>query len=506
MYVVTPYPNILYAIDLTKPGATLKWSYDPHADERSVGIACCDIVNRGASYDAGKIFYNTLDAHTIAVDANTGKEIWNTRVGDIAKGETNTMAPIVARGKVFTGNAGAELGVRGYLAALDENTGQVLWRAYTTGPDKDVLIGPGFKPFYASDRAPDLGVRSWTGEQWKLGGGTVWAWLTYDPQLNLIYYGTGNPGVWNPDMRPGDNKWAMAIIARDADTGAARWAYQMTPHDAWDYDGVNENILVDLTINGQVRKVLVHPDRNGFVYTIDRVTGEVLVAAKFTPANWASAIDLRTGRPIEDPAKRTRQGVVTTNICPSSTGAKDQQPSAFSPRTGWFYIPAQNVCMDYEGVEANYIAGTPYVGANVKMYPGPGGYRGEMVAWDATRGAKIWGVKENFPLWSGVLATAGDVVFYGTMDGWFKALDARTGAELWKEKLGSGIVGNPMTYTGPDGHQYVAIYAGIGGWMGVVAFPDVSTDDPYAALGVVGAVPDIKNYTAKGGTLYVFTL
>ena len=506
MYVVTPYPNVLYAIDLTKPGGVLKWAYTPPTDSRAVGIACCDIINRGAVYSDGKIIYNTLDAQTVAIDASTGKEAWRARIGDVNIGETITMAPLVVKGKVIVGNSGAELGVRGYVVALDLTTGKPLWKAYSTGPDADVLIGPEFKPFYARDRGTDLGVKTWTKDQWKLGGGTVWGWVSYDPETNTLFYATANPGVWNPDLRPGDNKWSITLFARDPDNGHAKWAYQFVKHDAWDYDEIMENVLVDMPVNGQPRKLLIHPGRTGFVYTFDRTTGELLNAEKFQPTNWALRVDTKTGETIEDPSKRTHDGVVTRDICPSSTGAKDQQPSAFSPRSGLLYIPAHNVCMDYEGVEANYIAGTPYLGASVKMFPGPGGYRGELVAWDPVRARTVCSVKEDLPLWSGVLATAGDVVFYGTMDGWFKAIDARSCAELWKFKTGSGIVGNPIAYKGPDGKEYIAIYSGIGGWMGAVAFPDVSTDDPYTALGVAGAVPDLKMKSGMGGMLYVFGL
>jgi PQQ-dependent dehydrogenase (methanol/ethanol family) len=505
MYVVTPFPNNLLSIDLSKPGGHVNWTYTPNPDARAVGIACCDIVNRGAVYSDGKIIYNTLDAQTVAVDAKTGKQVWRTRVGDINIGETITMAPIVVKGKVIVGNAGAELGVRGYVIALDVASGKPVWKAYSNGPDADVLIGPDFKPFYPRDRGANLGVTTWPKDQWKLGGGTVWGWISYDPELDLLYYGTANPGVWNPDLRPGDNKWSITLFARDPDDGHAKWAYQFVKHDAWDYDEIMENILVDMPVNGQQRKLLIHPGRTGFVYTFDRTNGELLKAEKYQPVNWAERVDVKTGEHIEVPEKRTHEGVVTKGICPSSTGAKDQQPSAFSPRTGLVYIPAHNVCMDYEGVEANYIAGTPYVGASVKMYAGPGdGSRGDLVAWDPVKGQQVCHVKEDLPLWSGVLATAGDVVFYGTMDGWFKAIDARNCAPLWQFKTGSGIVGNPITYRGPDGKQYVAVYSGVGGWMGAVAFPDVSLDDPYTALGVAGALQDIKDKTRMGGTLYVF--
>ena len=506
MYVVTPYPNNLIAVDLTKPGGAIKWIFEPHPDPRAVGIACCDVVNRGASFANGKIIYSLLDAHVVAVDAATGHEAWRTKVGDINVGETMTGAPLIVKNKVIVGNSGGELGVRGYVAALDVDSGKELWRAYNSGPDTDVKIGPNFHPFYQKDQGKDLGVSTWRGDQWKLGGGTVWGYMSYDPETNLFFYGSGNPGVWNPDLRPGDNKWSCTIFARDADTGEAKWAYQVTKHDSWDYDSIMENVLVDMDWQGKPRKLIIHPGRTGFVYVLDRETGELLSAEKFVDStNWASGYDLKTGLEKTDPKMETHYGVVTSGICPSSTGGKDFIPSAFSPRTGLLYIPSHNTCMDYEGIEANYIAGTPYLGADVKMYPGPGGYQGELVAWDVAHAKKVWGVKDAvLPVYSGVLATGGEVVFYGTLEGWFVALDARTGTELWKFHTGSGIIANPITFLGPDGKQYVAIYSGVGGWMGAVAFPSVSADDPYAGLGVVGAMKDIKKYTAPGSTVYVF--
>ena len=505
MYVVTPFPNNLIAVDLTKPGGAIKWIFEPHPDPRSVGIACCDVVNRGASFANGKIIYSLLDANVVAVDAESGKEAWRTRVGDINIGETLTNAPLVVKNKVIVGNSGGEMGVRGYVAALDVDSGRELWRAYSTGSDADVKLGADFHPFYSKDQGKDLGLSTWRGDQWKLGGGTVWGYMAYDPETNLFFYGTGNPGVWNADLRPGDNKWSCTIFARDADTGEARWAWQATAHDSWDYDEIMENVLVDMDWQGRQRKLLIHPGRTGFVYVLDRESGELLSAETFEPVNWASGYDLKTGKPNEDPKMRTHYGIVTAGICPSSTGGKDFIPSAFSPRTGLLYIPAHNTCMDYEGIEANYIAGTPYLGADVKMYPGPGGYQGELVAWDVAHAKKVWGVKDAvLPVYSGVLATGGDVVFYGTMEGWFVALDARTGTELWKFHTSSGIVGNPITFLGPDGKQLVAVYSGVGGWMGANDFPSLSADDPYAALGAMGAMKDIKKYTAPGSTVYVF--
>jgi PQQ-dependent dehydrogenase (methanol/ethanol family) len=416
------------------------------------------------------------------------------------------MAPIVVKNMIFTGISGGELGVRGRLVALDLKSGKISWVAYSTGPDQDVRIGPGFKAFYPKDQGANLGVKSWTPQQWKVGGGAVWGWVSYDPELNLIYYGTGNAGVWNADMRPGDNKWSCTIWARDPETGMAKWAYQVVPHDSWDYDEIMENVLLDMPWKGRVRKLLLHPGRTGFMFVLDRETGELLSAEKFEPVNWARSYDLKTGAPDIDKDKETHFGHYSTHICPSSTGAKDFIPSAFSPRTGMLYIPAHNTCMDYEGVAVNYIAGTPYLGASVRMYPGDGGYQGELVAWDVANAKKAWSIKEGtLPVYSGVLATGGDLVFYGTMDGWFRAADAHTGKVLWQVKTASGIVGDPITFLGPDGKQYVAIYSGVGGWMGATALPDVSTDDPYAALGVVGAMKQIKGMTQPGDMLYVFS-
>jgi PQQ-dependent dehydrogenase (methanol/ethanol family) len=506
MYLVTPFPNVLYALDLKQPGGATKWVYRPNPDPAAQGVACCDVVNRGEAYADGKVIINTLDNHTIAVDAATGKELWNTKLGDINKGETITMAPFVVKDKVLVGNSGGEMGVRGWITALDINNGHVVWRAYNTGPDADVLIGPRFKPFYPMDQGKDLGVKSWPPDAWKIGGATVWGWISYDPETNLIFYGTGNPGPWNPDQRPGDNKWSCTLFARDVDTGEARWAYQIGPHDLFDYDSVNESILLDLELGGRQRKVLVRPERDGYVYVMDRTTGEVLSANPFAYINSTAGVDLKTGRLREVPEKHPHMGKVVRNICPAAPGAKDWQPSAFSPRTGLIYITHQNLCMDFEGAEANYIAGTPYVGANVKMYAGPGGHRGEVTAWDPVAGRAVWKLKENFPVWSGALATAGDLVFYGTMDGWAKAIDARTGTERWKFKVGSGIVAPPMTYRGPDGKQYIAFLSGVGGWAGAIVAGDLDPRDATAALGFANAMQDLKKATTRGGMLYVFSL
>ena len=504
MYVVSPFPNVLYALDVRD--GSQKWAYHPEPQRAAQGVACCDVVNRGAAYHDGKIFYNTLDNHTVAVDAETGREVWKTKVGDINVGETMTMAPLVVKNRVLVGNSGGEMGVRGWLKALDASSGSVAWTAYTAGPDSEVLIGSRFKPFYPSDSGANLGVTTWPPDSWKIGGGSVWGWISYDPELDLIFYGTGNPGPWNPHQRPGDNKWTSSMFARDPDNGEAVWAYQWSPHDLHDYDGVNELVLLDLPINGQTRRVLVRPERNGFVYVMDRATGEVLSADPYAYNTSILGVDLKTGRPEYNPTKHPQVGKVVREICPASPGAKDWQPSAFSPRTGLLYMPHQNICMDVEAVEANYISGTPFVGMNVRMYAGPGGYRGELTAWDPVRRGKVWSIKEKFPVWSGALATAGDVVFYGTMEGYFKAVDARTGAPLWQFKTGSGIIGQPITYRGPDGKQYVAILSGVGGWSGAIVAANLDPRDSTAALGFVNAMEDLPAHTTKGGTLYVFAL
>jgi lanthanide-dependent methanol dehydrogenase len=492
MYVHTPFPNLVYALDLTKEGAPIKWKYSPKQDANVIPIACCDTVNRGLAYADGKIFMNQLDTTTVALDAATGKELWKVKQGDYKNGQTITSAPMVIKDKVISGISGGEFGVRGFVTANDANTGKQVWRMYSTGPEAEVGF-PG-------------SVETWQGEEWKRGGGTTWGWYSYDPDLNLFYYGTGNPGSWNPDQRPGDNKFSMTIFARNPDTGKAAWAYQKTPHDAWDYDGINENVLVDLNMKGQMRKTLVNFDRNGFSYVLDRQTGELLLAEPFVAVNWAKSIDLKTGRPVEDPAKRTSSKANTKDICPSAMGGKNQQPVSYSPRTGYFYVPTNNLCMDYEGVQVKYQAGQPYVGAIVVSKPGPGGNRGEFIAWDPTTGKKVWGIKEELSAWGGALSTGGDVVFYGTMEGWLKAVDAKSGSVLWKFKTPSGIIGNPMTYVGPDGKQYVAVLSGVGGWSGIGVAADMSLEDPTAGLGAIGAFKDLANFSNQGGVLTVFSL
>jgi lanthanide-dependent methanol dehydrogenase len=507
MYVHSSFPNKVYALDLTKPGAPQIWQYTPEQDANVIPIACCDVVNRGLAYHpSGKLYIELLQGDLLALDAKTGKKIFQVKSADFHKGETMTNAPIVIKNVVITGISGGEFGVRGRVTAFDAMDGHELWRAYSTGPDAEVKITGTPNANYPSMQGKDLGVSTWQGDEWQHGGGTTWGWYSYDPTLNLFYYGSGNPGTWNPDQRPGDNKWSMSIWARNPETGEVKWVYQMTPHDAWDYDGVNEMVLTDQMIGGKEVKALTHFDRNGFGYTLDRTNGKVLVANPYGPVNWAKSIDLTTGRPVEDASKRTTAKGNTEGICPAAIGFKDQQPSAYSPKTKLFYVPTNNICMDYEGVEVKYAAGQPYVGAIVRMFPGPGGNRGAFIAWDGAQGKIVWSDKENLASYGGALATAGDIVFYGTMEGWLKAVDQKTGKLLWEYKTPSGIIGNPMTYVGPDGKQYVAVLSGIGGWAGIGVAAGIGAEDPTAGLGALGAFGDAGSFSTQGGVLTVFSL
>ena len=512
MWVHTPVPNKVFSINL--PDQTINWMYEPKQDVAvTVPVMCCDTVYRGLAYAEGKIFLQQADTTLVALDAMSGEVIWKAVNGDPTKGETNTNSPIVVGDKVYTGISGGEFGVRGFLAAYNINDGSLVWKAYSTGPDEEMLIDPEMTTSMLKPVGANSSLNTWKGDQWKIGGGTTWGWFTYDPELNLVYYGTGNPSTWNPVVRPGDNKWSMTIFARDADTGMARWAYQMTPHDEWDYDGVNESILADIEIDGAMRKVLVHFDRNGFAYTIDRVTGELLVAEKYDPAvNWATHVDMETGRPSVVARYSTRwhgEDVNTTDVCPAALGTKDQQPAAYSPDTGLFYVPTNHVCMDYEPFYVDYVAGQPYVGATLSMFPAGRVMKdgtdnlGNFIAWDAADGRIVWSIPEAFSVWSGALATGGGVVFYGTLDGHLKAVDADTGDLLYSFKTPSGIIGNVNTWT-HDGKQYIGILSGVGGWAGIGMAAGLEGDTD--GLGAVGAYRALSRHTQLGGVLSVFAL
>jgi PQQ-dependent dehydrogenase (methanol/ethanol family) len=510
MYVHGPFPNPVFALDLKNDGKIL-WKYEPKQDPNVIPVMCCDTVNRGLSYADGKIFLHQADTTLVALDAKTGKVAWSVKNGDPSKGQTGTSAPHVIKDKVLVGISGGEFGVQCHVTAYDLKTGRQVWRAYSEGPDDQLLVDPAKTTELGKPIGKDSSLKTWQGDQWKIGGGCTWGWISYDPELNLSYYGSGNPSTWNPSQRPGDNKWSMTIWARDPDTGMARWVYQMTPHDEWDYDGVNEMILADQNIGGTNRKTLVHFDRNGLAYTMDRTNGELLVAEKYDPVvNWTSGVDMNKssstyGRPKVVPEYSTEKPDVNhKGICPAALGTKDEQPAAYSPDTGLFYVPTNHVCMDYEPFKVSYTAGQDYVGATLSMYPPPGEKNmGNFIAWDAKTGKIVWSNPELFSVWSGALATAGGVVFYGTLEGYLKAVDAKTGKELYKFKTPSGIIGNVTTYE-QGGKQYIAILSGVGGWAGIGLAAGLT--NPTDGLGAVGGYAALSNYTSLGGQLTVFAL
>ncbi len=519
MYVHTPFPNNVFALDLDNE-AKIIWKYEPKQDPSVIPVMCCDTVNRGVAYAEGKIFLHQADTAVVALDAKTGKEIWKTVNGDPKKGQTGTSTVLPVKDKIIVGISGAEFGVQCHITAYDINTGKQVWRAYSVGPDDQILFDPEKTMSLGKPVGKDSSLKTWTGEQWKIGGGSTWGWYSYDPALNLFYYGSGNPSTWNPAQRAGadgkqiDQKWTMTIFARNPDTGVAAWAYQMTPFDEWDYDGINEMPLAEIDVGGKKRNVLVHFDRNGLGYTLDRATGELLVAQKYDPkVNWTTGVDMdpkspKYGRPAVVPAASTFQNgqdVNTKGVCPAALGSKDQQPSAFSPQTGLFYVPTNHVCMDYEPFKVSYTAGQPYVGATLSMYPAPGshGGMGNFIAWDAGQGKIVWSKPEPFSVWSGALATAGGVVFYGTLEGYLKAVDAKDGKDLFKFKTPSGIIGNVMSYE-HKGKQYIAILSGVGGWAGIGLAAGLQ--NPTDGLGAVGGYAGLKQYTSLGGTLTVFSL
>ena len=512
LFVHSPFPNKVFAIDLETQ--KIKWKYEPKQDPSVIPVMCCDTVNRGLAYAEGKVFLQQADTTLVALDAKTGKKLWDVKNGDPKVGGTNTNAPHIFKDKVITGISGGEFGIRGYVAAYDINTGKQVWKGYSTGPDAEMLMDPEKTMTWTNGKMAPVGkdssLKTWQGDQWKIGGGSTWGWYSYDPQENLMYYGTGNPSTWNPSQRPGDNKWSMTLWARDVDTGKARWVYQMTPHDEWDFDGINEVILADVDVKGKKRKVAVHFDRNGFAYTMDRVSGELLVAEKYDPkVNWATHVDMNTGRPQVVAKYSTRQNgedVNTKGVCPAALGTKDQQPAAFSPKNGLFYVPTNHVCMDYEPFRVEYTAGQPYVGATLSMFPAPGshGGMGNFITWDAGKGKIVQSKPEKFSVWSGALVTAGGIACYGTLEGYLKCVDADDiNKELFKFKTPSGIIGNVNTWE-HKGKQYIGVLSGIGGWAGIGLAAGL--EKPTDGLGAVGGYAELANYTELGGVMTVFAL
>ena len=509
MYVHTPFPNNIFAISLDEPDKIL-WEYKPKQNPAARAVACCDVVNRGLAYaPAGEgypatIFQNQLDGHIVAINAKTGELLWKMENSDIAMGSTLTIAPFVAKDKVIVGSSGAELGVRGYATAYNIKDGKQAWRVYATGPDEDIKLAKDFNSHNPHYGQFGLGLKTWEGDAWKIGGGTNWGWYAFDPDLDMIYYGSGNPAPWNETMRPGDNKWTMTIWGRDINTGEAKFGYQKTPHDEWDYAGVNYMGLSEQLVDGKMTKLLTHPDRNGLVYTLNRENGDLVNAFKIDDTvNWVKKVDLKTGLPVRDPEFSTHMDHEAKGICPSAMGYHNQGIESYDPNKKLFFMGTNHICMDWEPFMLPYRAGQFFVGATLNMYPGPKGTLGQVKAMNSVTGKFEWEIQEKFAVWGGTTATAGDLVFYGTLDGHIKALDSRNGKELWKFKLPSGVIGHPITF-GHKGKQYVAIYYGVGGWPGVGLVFDLQ--DPTAGLGAVGAFKELAHYTQQGGGVMVFAL
>ncbi len=512
MYLHSPFPNKVFAMDLNTQ--KIVWKYEPKQDPAVIPQMCCDTVNRGLAYGDGKIILQQADSNLVAFDAKTGKIVWSVKNGDPKLGAVNTNAPHVYKDKVITGISGGEWGVRGYISAYNLSDGKMAWRGYSVGPDAEMLIDPAKTMTWTDGKMAPVGkdssLKTWQGDQWKIGGGTTWGWFSYDKGVNQFYYGSGNPSTWNPSQRPGDNKWSMSIWSRDVDTGAVKWVYQMTPFDEWDFDGVNEMILADIAIKGKKTPVLVHFDRNGFGYTLNRHTGELLVAEKFDPVvNWATHVDMKTGRPQVVAKYSTAQNgpdVDSKGICPAALGSKDQQPASFNPQNGLFYVPTNHVCMNYEPFKVEYTAGQPYVGATLSMFPAPGshGGMGNVITWDAAKGKIVQSKPEKFSVWSGVLTTAGGLACYGTLEGYLKCVDSSNiNKDLFKFRTPSGIIGNVFTYE-HKGKQYLGVFSGIGGWAGIGMAAGLEKDAD--GLGAVGGYKELKDYTDLGGSLTIFSL
>jgi alcohol dehydrogenase (cytochrome c) len=462
----------------------VKWTYQPDIPKGIDQYACCDVNNRGVAHADGKIFLGRLDAHVVALDEKTGKELWKTAIIDYTGGSVITSPPTIVKNLVITGYGGGEYGVRGSIVALDQKTGKEVWRTQT-------VPQPG-----------EPGGDTWKGDSGKFGGAVAWHIGSYDPKLNLVYYGTSNPSPWSASVRGNDssdvgkfsNLYSASVLALNADTGKITWHYQFTPHDAWDYDGVNELVFADLPVEGKKTPVIMQANRNGFFYVIDRASGKLISAKKYIEAtNWATGIDLKTGTPIEAAGNAKRPGMKrkASDVCPNLIGGKNWMPMSYSEATGLVYIPTMNLCMDMEGIQSEYKRGAFYLGVNFDLGKvGPGGHMGGVKAWDPVKQQEVWFNKEDLPYTGGMMTTKSNLLFHGDIKGMFKAVDAKTGKTLWKFNTGSGITAAPMTYT-LDGKQYIAVVSGR--TLSIPAF--------FGALGekMVAASPE-------GGTMYVFAL
>jgi glucose dehydrogenase len=495
--------NIVQALDISDPDHPVQaWSYlkTSGRDESAVPRACCDTVNRGGSYADGKFVFGTLDGYVIALDAKTGKEAWVVKHAHPDKGETITPAPIIAADKVLIGFGGDEFAARGRFTAYNLADGKKVWECHSTGSDKDMCITAKTNakhPEYGT-AGKDLGTKTYPGDEWQRGGGAAWGWYSYDPDLHLVYYSTGNPGLWSPSFRCGakpptfeacnngqwDNKFSMTIFARNVDTGEALWAYQMTPFDQWDYDGINENILVD---------------------NLD-VDGTLLRAHKYVTTDWAEKVDLKTGRPVKVREHSPLELGRNVAACPSAMGGKDQQPGSVDPADPTkFYMPTNNWCMELEPQERTHTQqGTVYVFANVYMFPEKPGTTGKLKKFDVLTGKADWEIPDPYPNWGGSMVTDGGLVFYGSLGGDFRAVDRNSGKVLWHRKLASGIIGNPITFK-VKGKQYVSILAGIGGWIGVPVTAGLDLNDKFGAIGATAMTKAANlDKIPQAGTLFTF--
>jgi quinohemoprotein ethanol dehydrogenase len=452
MYVSTAW-SLVKAYD-ARTGKLL-WSFDPGVP-REVGVkGCCDVVSRGVAAWKGKIFVGAFDGRLIALDARSGKQVWSTMTVDPSKAYTITQAPRVIKGRVVIGNSGAEYGVRGYISAYDAETGKLAWRFYTVPGDPKL---PPEDPILAK------AAKTWHGEWWKFGGGgTVWDSLSYDPALNLIYFGVSNGLEWDHGYRSerqGDNWFLSSIVAVNADTGRYVWHYQATPGEEWDYDAVQQLILADLDIDGTRRQVLMQANKNGFFYVLDRRTGQLISAKNFTPVTWASGVDLKTGRPIEIPGIRYDETGKTARMLPGALGAHSWQPMAFNPTTGLVYIPAQEIPMTYTSVKDFKPASMGWnIGVATTNAPEVKGY---LVAWDPIHQKEVWRTNYLGPWNGGVLTTAGNLVVQGSAAGDFIAYRADGGEKLWSTSAQGPVMAAPATYE-IEGEQYIAVLSGWGG-------------------------------------------
>jgi PQQ-dependent dehydrogenase (methanol/ethanol family) len=483
MYVTSSTgPRYVFALD-ARTGKT-KWAYQPDLPNDYFATVCCGLDNRGVAYADGKVFFGTLDAKLIALDAETGKKLWTARVANYRDGYAITTVPLVYKNLVVTGMSGGEYGVRGFIAAYDQNTGSQVWKTYT-------IPGPG-----------EPGNESWIGDSWKTGGGSTWGVGSYDPKLNTVYWSTSNAGPWGGQTRSTDNsdfgelsnKWTAAQLAFDADTGEIKWGYQFTPNDVWDYDGINEAVLYDLRIGGRTVPALMHADRNGFFYVLNRATGELISADPFVTVNWATHVDMETGRPVEaaNNEKRPQLGKWARNVCPNLIGGKNWSPMSYNPRTGLVYLPAFNMCMDIANKEEEYTPGRFYLASefNLDMAGASGDNLAEFMAWDPVKKEKVWTIKEDLPFVGAAMSTAGNLVFFGNQHGILKAANARTGKVLWEFDIGTGIIQSPITYT-VGGKQYIAIVAG-------------RSKGPPSFFGKIGQ--RVTEASPEGGVLVVFSL